>query len=346
MDRAAEKHCRCCYGCQLMAKPDPPEPLKSSSLPDGPWRDLAADLLGPFPSGHSILVVVDYYSRYYEYAILQSTVTERVTDAIEGMFCRHGLPVTIKTDNGPQFISQEFKAFCEHNGIKHVRTTPKWAQANGEVERQNRSLMKRIKIAQAEGTNWKRELQRYVFKYRSTEHATTGKSPAELLFNRKIRGKLPDMNYYDHYDQDTRDRDAEQKGKAKTYADVQRKAEPSGIKVGDQVLVKQENMNKFSTYYKPTPHVVVEKNGSKVTAQSPQGNQIVRNSTHFRRYETGDDGDTTQGENNPTEPSEPEGPILETPTEVTDGGCSETPQRSRPQRERRLPEKFKDFVMD
>ncbi|KAJ8410529.1 hypothetical protein AAFF_G00194330 [Aldrovandia affinis] len=150
MDRAAEKHCKECHGCQIVSRPDPPELLRPTPLPDGPWRDLAVDLLGPLPSNHSILVVVDYYSRYYEYDILTSTTTEKVIDSLESIFSRHGLPVTLKSDNGPQFKSELFREYCENNGITHLRATAKWAQANGEVERQNAALMKRIRIAHSE----------------------------------------------------------------------------------------------------------------------------------------------------------------------------------------------------
>ena len=56
-------------------------PLKPTPLPQGPWVDLAVDLVGPLPSGHSgLLVVVDYYSRYYVVAILQSTTTGKVIE--------------------------------------------------------------------------------------------------------------------------------------------------------------------------------------------------------------------------------------------------------------------------
>ncbi len=88
------------------------------TLPDGPWQDLAVDLLGPLPSKHSILVVVDYYSRFYEYphrGSMTSTTTSNVIDSLEGIFSRHGLPITLKSDNGPQFRSDEFKDFCEGN---------------------------------------------------------------------------------------------------------------------------------------------------------------------------------------------------------------------------------------
>ena len=60
IDKDAERYCRTCHGCQLVAQPDPPEPIRSTTLSVEPWQDLAVDLLGPLPTGHSILVVIDY----------------------------------------------------------------------------------------------------------------------------------------------------------------------------------------------------------------------------------------------------------------------------------------------
>ncbi|CAM4464842.1 unnamed protein product [Leuciscus chuanchicus] len=93
---------------------------------------------------------------------------------------------------------------------------------------------------------------------RSIQHATTGKSPAELLFQRKIRGKLPDITT-PHSDLEARDKDAEQKGKAKIYTDHRRGAKTSDIEVGDQVLVKQDKTDKFTTTFHSTPHKVVSR---------------------------------------------------------------------------------------
>ena len=210
MDRAAELHCRACHGCQLVGRPDPPEPLKPTPLPEGPWQDLAVDLMGPFPSGHSLLVMVDYYSRYYEVAIPQSTTTTKVVDAIDEIFARHGNPVTLTSDNSPQFISAEFDAYCKENGIQHMRSTARWAQANGEVERRNASLLKCMKIAQAQHQDWTQELRRYLLQYRALPHSTMGRSPAELLFGRQLRTKLPGTTSGLHpIDQEVQDRDAE-----------------------------------------------------------------------------------------------------------------------------------------
>ena len=50
-----------------------------------------------------------------------------------------------------------------------------------------------MRIAQAEGKDWKDEVRKYLVAYRSTPYTTTGVSPAELLFGRKMRTKLPEL---------------------------------------------------------------------------------------------------------------------------------------------------------
>ena len=87
---------------------------------------------------------MDYYSRYYEIDVLRSTVTSKVISSLEEMFARHGLPESLMSDNGPQFIATEFTESMEQQGIRHHKVTAKFAQENGEVERQNRSLLKRL----------------------------------------------------------------------------------------------------------------------------------------------------------------------------------------------------------
>jgi len=64
MDSEAEKLCRSCHGCQVVSVYAPPEHMARAFMPCGPWEDCAADILGPLPKGESLLVVVDYFSRY------------------------------------------------------------------------------------------------------------------------------------------------------------------------------------------------------------------------------------------------------------------------------------------
>ena len=154
LESDVEKYCSRFHGCQLVAKPESPEPLRPTTLPEGPWQDVAVDFLGPMPTGESILVVVDYYSRYYEIAIMRSTTREKTILALRTIFVRHGLPRSLKNDNGPQSRSDVFRQYLADHGIVHHRVTPLWPQANGEVERENASIEKLLKIAAEEGKDW------------------------------------------------------------------------------------------------------------------------------------------------------------------------------------------------
>ncbi|MCG8113536.1 MAG: RNase H-like domain-containing protein, partial [Candidatus Thiodiazotropha taylori] len=124
IDRQVEQFCKSCYRCQLVSQTTKPEPMARTELPAGPWQHLAADLLGPLPTGESILVLVDYYSRFFEVEIMKSTTSDKVIKAINKFFVTHGLPLSLQTDNGPQFVSESFKNFLSENGITHRRTTP------------------------------------------------------------------------------------------------------------------------------------------------------------------------------------------------------------------------------
>jgi len=46
----------------------------------------------------------------------------------------------IISDNGPQFIAQDFKEFIRISGMTHVRTSPYYPQSNGKMERWNGSI--------------------------------------------------------------------------------------------------------------------------------------------------------------------------------------------------------------
>ena len=124
------------HGCQTVSEYSAPEPMARAYPPSGPWQDCAADILGPLPGGENLLVIVDYYSRYFEVVILRSTTSTKVIESLQPIFSRFGVPHTLKTDNGPQFVLEEFNAFLAENGVEHRTTSPLWPQANVEVERQ------------------------------------------------------------------------------------------------------------------------------------------------------------------------------------------------------------------
>ncbi|GKD52697.1 reverse transcriptase domain-containing protein [Tanacetum coccineum] len=54
-------------------------------------------------------------------------------------------PKGIVTDNGTQLVNDPFKSWCEKWKIKQMNTAVAHPQANGLVERANKSLMHRLK---------------------------------------------------------------------------------------------------------------------------------------------------------------------------------------------------------
>ena len=193
IDKDVEHLIRSCISCQAQSSQSCPQPITMTEMPSRPWTVLHADLCGPFPSGESLLVLDDSCSRWPEVFILKSTTAAVIINRMKSCFAVHGLPEAIVTDNGHQFVAEEFDLYLREHGITHRRVTPYWPQANSEVERFNRTLEKAIRAANTEGKDWISELNTFLLNYRATAHCTTGKSPAVLLFGREIRTKLPSL---------------------------------------------------------------------------------------------------------------------------------------------------------
>lgn len=287
IDDEAKKFVQQCEGCRLVSLPSRPEEMQRKKLPLGPWIDIAIDFMGPLPSGDYILVIVDYFSRYLEVEILKKITASETIARLNKIFVRLGYPRTITLDNGRQFVSTEFDEFCRIKGIILNNTTPYWPQENGEVERQNRSLLKRLKISYALNRNWKQDLLDFLLMYNSTPHSTTAKTPTELCIGRTIRGKIPSVGDIEStpVDTDFRDRDFVLKEKGKELADQQRYAKPSDIERGDTVLMQNlQPRNKISPTFYPDKFKVINKNGPRVEIQNSASGKIYeRNSAHLKK---------------------------------------------------------------
>ena len=152
----------------MVTKNVPPPPLKSTPLPNQPWpwEEVAVDRMGPLPSGEHLLVLVDYYSRWMEVDVIRTTSSKTIIHCLDAQFARHGLPEGLHTDNGSNLVSKEVEDYLNEMAIELRYTTSLWPRANGEVERQNRSLLKSMRAAHAKGKNWREELNRFLLAYR------------------------------------------------------------------------------------------------------------------------------------------------------------------------------------
>ena len=71
------------------------------------------DYCGPFQGG-SFLIIIDAKSKWLEVLRMSSTTAEATINALRTVFATHGLPEELVTDNGAQFIAQEFKDFLRY----------------------------------------------------------------------------------------------------------------------------------------------------------------------------------------------------------------------------------------
>ena len=240
MDKHVEEIVRDCRLCQLVGPRAKPELVKSTRLPEGPWKEISIDLLD-VSSGEHLLVVVDYYSRWIEAILLRKTDAHHVVKSIEAIFRTHGLPECVRSDNGPPFASEQFETFLEYLGIQHKKGVPYWPQSNGEVERCNETLLKIARTAQLKGRDWRNAVQE--FQYRVTPHTVTGISPAELFMGWKLRDKLPKVKFSGeqvsegYWQQQLRERHARSKLRQKEYTGRTRGAKCSNIWSGDKVFL-------------------------------------------------------------------------------------------------------------
>jgi transposase InsO family protein len=67
--------------------------------------------------GKTYLVTIDYYYRYLELAHMKSTSAFAVIDKLKDVFARWGIPQIVRSDNGPQFVSNEFPKFSKNYGV-------------------------------------------------------------------------------------------------------------------------------------------------------------------------------------------------------------------------------------
>ncbi len=359
MTKAVEEKVKNCHECQVSTPSFQREPLNMSPLPEAPWVELSADF-AQLDSNTYILVVQDEYSRYIVTEIVHSTAGMAVIPRLDRIFSEFGIPISLKTDNGPPFNSVEFSNYLKHMGTKHRKITPRWPRANGETERFMRTLKK---IITTKPRNWKQEMNKLLLSYRTTPHCTTGVAPATLLFGRNLNTKLPSIIQKPQQDSEIRETDSIAKQKMKKYADSKRYVKESDIKFGDDVLVKSDKHGTY--YYDENPLTVIERRGNMIIAE--RGNQkITRNVSQFKKYNKSDNSNNSESELIPIErfehsENEPVSVDISEPAifqDTTEPGVQhdepkpKTPSvpndktGQRPKRISKLPAKYKDFIVN
>ena len=110
MDADLENKVQHCLICQRSRKKPPKVPMQPCDWPEKPWSHIHVDHAGPI-LGKTLLIIVDAYSKWIGVHTVPSTTSLAAIEKLRVTFATHGLPETLVSDNGPAFVSREFKEF-------------------------------------------------------------------------------------------------------------------------------------------------------------------------------------------------------------------------------------------
>ena len=175
--------------------------VQPTKTPEIVWDTVNRDYLRALPNGKHVLAMIDQRSRYPVIAVTSSTSAMSLIKILTQVFSQYGLPLKIISDNGPPFTSCELKSYFLKHSIQQQKITPLWPQANDEIKRFMQPLAKFIHAAYIERKDWVAALHEFVLAYRVTPHSSTNITPADLMFQHRIRYSIPDTtNKLNHID--------------------------------------------------------------------------------------------------------------------------------------------------
>ena len=133
LDTEIEDYVKSCEACKMNS----PNPNKAVLIKFEDTKEVLErihiDFLGPV-NNKVYIIIKDAYSKWVEVQKISPITAEETVIKVREFVARYGLPKKIVTDNGSQFIAEEFQLFCKRNGIRHVTTAPAHPSTNGLAE--------------------------------------------------------------------------------------------------------------------------------------------------------------------------------------------------------------------
>ena len=159
------------------------QPMIPTKLPERPCEKVTSDLFEL--KGTPYIVIVDYFSHYIEILKLTTTASSSMIVGMKSIFCRHGIPDVVATDNEPQYASKEFAQFAESYGFTHQTSNRYHPQGNGKAEHAMKTVKSLLKDCS--------DPHLALLSYRSTPLPFCDYSPAQLLMGQRLHSPIPTL---------------------------------------------------------------------------------------------------------------------------------------------------------
>jgi hypothetical protein len=230
--------------------------LQPLSIPSWKWEDIGMDFIVGLPNTSqkhdSIWVIVDRLTKTAHFLPVHTTYTARKYAEIylDQIVRLHGIPKTIISDRGAQFVARFWEQFQQTLGTKLIRSSAYHPQTDGQTERINQILedMLRACVIQYD-KHWDKCLALTEFSYNNSYQSSIRMAPFEALYGRQCRTPLnwsqtgereifgPDLvNEAEEKVKIIRNNLKAAQSRQKSYADKRRK--PIQFEVGDFVYLR------------------------------------------------------------------------------------------------------------
>ena len=192
------QHCKSCHTCQMVGKPNQTIP-KASLQPipafDEPFSRIIIDCVGPLPKTKSgcqyLLTIMCASTRFPEAIPLRNIKTKTIVKALVKFFTFVGLPRSVQSDQGSNFMSGIFQQVMHELGIKQYKSSAYHPESQGALERFHQTLKNMIRSYCFDTEkDWDEGIHLLLFAARESVQESLGFSPFELVFGHTVRGPL------------------------------------------------------------------------------------------------------------------------------------------------------------
>jgi transposase InsO family protein len=133
------------------------------------------------------MVATDYFTKWTDAVPLRNmTHREVISFVLEHIIYRFGILQTLTIDQGPSFMSHQFREFVESMKIKLMNSSLYYAQANGQAEASYKVLIKiSKKRIEDNPRRWHEKLSEALWAHRTSRHGATKVTPFDLVYGQE-----------------------------------------------------------------------------------------------------------------------------------------------------------------
>ena len=283
-----------CDDCQRYKHSRPNvQPMSITTTASSAFQNVYLDLVGPLDEDNEgnkyILTLQCELSKFVECCPLPNKESAQLARAfVNNFILRYGIPKSIITDQGTEFLSEVLKETCKILKIKQLHSTAYHHETIGSLENSHKNLNAylRIQIARNSGF-WSSWLPFWSFSFNNTVHTETKYTPYELVFGKicvlpsNIINNVDPLYNFDSYPHELKYRlqnawaDARSNlnsAKEKRKAKFDLKTKFVSYSIGDKILVRNDAGSKKDAIFNG-PYTVVEDRAPNVIVKI--GNKLV-----------------------------------------------------------------------